>query len=128
MNCALCALALEAIKLLSQFLSENKMDMYTHQSMPPRPQQDMPYDLRPRSLQWDEVMDSDSNCTMSPTTSSSLQFPAVHMPAPQELFLLSPQATAAYQDSPVELGGYPDVNATSNVLSTFPSAIQAIVM
>ncbi|GFF63569.1 hypothetical protein IFM47457_00411 [Aspergillus lentulus] len=82
--------------------------------MPPRPQQDMPYDLRPRSLQWDEVMDSDSNCTMSPTTSSSLQFPAVHMPAPQDLFLLSPQATAAYQDSPVELGGYPDVNATSN--------------
>ncbi|KAF4164736.1 hypothetical protein CNMCM6936_008789 [Aspergillus lentulus] len=90
------------------------MDMYTHQSMPPRPQQDMPYDLRPRSLQWDEVMDSDSNCTMSPATSSSLQFPAVHMPAPQDLFLLSPQATAAYQDSPVELGGYPDVNATSN--------------
>ncbi|PKX97287.1 putative bZIP transcription factor [Aspergillus novofumigatus IBT 16806] len=89
------------------------MDMYTHQSMTPRPQQNMPYDLRPRSLQWDEVIDSDSNCTMSPTMSSAVRFPAVHMPAPQELFLLAPQASA-YQDSSVELGGYPDMNATSN--------------
>ncbi|KAF7181897.1 hypothetical protein CNMCM7691_001285 [Aspergillus felis] len=81
-----------------------------------RPQQDMPYDLRPRSLQWDEVMDSDSNCALSPPISSDLQYPAVHMTAPQELFLLSPQGTTylgSNQDSPGELG-CPDVNAPSN--------------
>ncbi|EAW17783.1 putative bZIP transcription factor [Aspergillus fischeri NRRL 181] len=84
-----------------------------------RPQQDMPYDLRPRALQWDEVMDSDSTCALSPSISSAVRFPAAHMTAPQELFVLSPQATAylgSNQDSPGELGGggYPDVNATSN--------------
>ncbi|GIK00077.1 hypothetical protein Aspvir_004092 [Aspergillus viridinutans] len=82
-----------------------------------RPQHDMPYDLRPRSLQWDEVMDSDSNGALSPSMSSELRFPAVHMTPPQELFLLSSQATdylGSNQDSPGELGGYPDVNATSN--------------
>ncbi|GFF51620.1 hypothetical protein IFM51744_07634 [Aspergillus udagawae] len=82
-----------------------------------RPQQDMPYDLRPRALQWDEVMDRDSNGGLSPTISSDLRFPAAHMTPSQELFLLSPQTTAylgSNQDSPGELGGYPDVNATSN--------------
>ncbi|GIJ85946.1 hypothetical protein Asppvi_004817 [Aspergillus pseudoviridinutans] len=76
----------------------------------------MPYDLRPRSLQWDEVMDNDSNCALSPTISSDLRFPGVHMSAQQEMFLLSPQATAylgSNQDSPGELG-CPDVNAPSN--------------
>ncbi|KAF7125590.1 hypothetical protein CNMCM5793_001829 [Aspergillus hiratsukae] len=92
------------------------MDIYTNSNlMTLHSHQDMPYDLRPRALplQWDEVMDSDSNC-MSPTMSNDLRFPPVHIPGPQELFLLSSQA-APYQDSPGEMGGqYPDLNATSN--------------
>jgi hypothetical protein len=100
------------------------MKMYTNQSITLRSQHDMPYDLRPRALplQWDEVMDSDSN-SMSPTMSSDLRFAPVHMTAQQELFLLSPQATA-YQDSPGEIGGhYADMNATSNVPSPLPSTV-----
>jgi hypothetical protein len=92
------------------------MDMYTD-PIALHSQQDMPYDLRPRALQWDEVMDRDSNGGLSPTISSDLRFPAAHMTPSQELFLLSSQTTAylgSNQDSPGELGGYPDVNATSN--------------
>ncbi|GFF25787.1 hypothetical protein IFM46972_01544 [Aspergillus udagawae] len=87
----------------------------------------MPYDLRPRALQWDEVMDRDSNGGLSPTISSDLRFPGAHMTPSQELFLLSPQTTAylgSNQDSPGELGGYHDVNATSNVRSPLPSTSQ----
>lgn len=92
------------------------------------PQQDMPYDLRPRALQWDGVMHGNSACALPPSINSAVPFPAAHMAAPQELLLLSPQATAdpgSSQGSPSELGagGYPDVNTTSGVrlLLLYPS-------
>ncbi|KAK9587188.1 hypothetical protein V6Z92_006115 [Aspergillus fumigatus] len=82
------------------------------------PRQDMPYDLRPRALQWDGVMHGNSACALPPSINSAVPFPAAHMAAPQELLLLSPQAPAdpgSSQGSPSELGagGYPDVNTTS---------------
>ncbi|RHZ63605.1 putative bZIP transcription factor [Aspergillus thermomutatus] len=88
-----------------------------NQSMTLRPQQqDMHYDLRPRALQWDEVMDSESTCGLSPTVSSDLDLrfpPAMPLTAPQELYLLSPQSTA-YLGPPGELGQQnPDLNGST---------------